>query len=824
MTTASTYGQSLHTVGLPDADRVGRKAAVLGELLNAGFTVPEGYVMPAAALEETLLHAGLDDSRDEVTAERVTRAELPQRVRADLYRIADAMAGQALAVRSSGVAEDTAGASYAGQYQTVLNVRGSAGLADAVRTCWASAFAERVRQYAGRQDGGAAGGMPVLVQRMVDATAAGVAFSVNPVTGSDEVRINAVPGLGDRLVDGGETPDEWAVSGDTATHTSGERGAIDAEQAREVARLARRVHAHFGAPQDIEWAFDGERLWLLQARPITALPDHVEPVPIPVDVPDGYWARSTYSSRPLSPMFRSMVLATLDEATSRLFRFGLGECIQFREIGGWVYARYVSVSGAEAVKDRLARVVAEVRAGEPARVFDRWYEEWQPALAARLGALRDTDRQGLDDQSLAGHLRETEETRHHASDVHYRIGGAGTFVLGELGVVCRDLLGQNTSETLKLLTGLPGKTTEPTYALAALTHTARDTPGLAKVLMEADEGTVDQLASVDTDFARGFDAYRREYAHRTLEMDLTSPTMAERPHLLLALVRDQLTRCFDPESEVAALTRQREEATVAARAVLEGDPDALRRFDRVLALAQRAYPLRDDSAYYTQVAGAVLRYAVLEVGRRLAGRGQLDAADHVFFLERDEALAALRDGDDRRPLVARRRGEYAWAETSPGPASYGDPVGPDRPNPRWMAKLPQEARHVLDIGLWSWREVSGEGAHGGIDRQTGVIRGIAGSAGRFTGPARVIRSEAEFGKLRPGDVLVCPETTAQWSVLFTSVGALVTDTGGLLSHPAIIAREYRVPAVLATGNGTSLVRDGQIVTVDGTAGTVQVSR
>jgi len=126
--------------------------------------------------------------------------------------------------------------------------------------------------------------------------------------------------------------------------------------------------------------------------------------------------------------------------------------------------------------------------------------------------------------------------------------------------------------------------------------------------------------------------------------------------------------------------------------------------------------------------------------------------------------------------------------------------------------------------MWAWEATSGDPARPQTDRPVGAgLHGVAACQGRYTGPVRVITDETEFGKLQPGDILVCPETTAAWSVLFPSVGALITDTGGLLSHPAIIAREYRVPAVLATGNATRLLRDGQIVTVDGFTGEVRVS-
>jgi phosphoenolpyruvate synthase/pyruvate phosphate dikinase len=172
-------------------------------------------------------------------------------------------------------------------------------------------------------------------------------------------------------------------------------------------------------------------------------------------------------------------------------------------------------------------------------------------------------------------------------------------------------------------------------------------------------------------------------------------------------------------------------------------------------------------------------------------------------------------------LVTRRRGERAFVEQHPGPATYGKDPGPPPP----LDALPAEARFTMTALLWYIGRVF-EAAASSRAQQAGteVLGGIAASPGRYTGPVRVVNDEFDFGKLRPGDVLVCPITSPVWSVLFPSVGALVTDTGGLLSHPAIIAREHGVPAVAATGNATALLRDDQVVTVDGTTGQVEVQR
>jgi pyruvate,water dikinase len=213
-----------------------------------------------------------------------------------------------------------------------------------------------------------------------------------------------------------------------------------------------------------------------------------------------------------------------------------------------------------------------------------------------------------------------------------------------------------------------------------------------------------------------------------------------------------------------------------------------------------------------------MRYAALEIGRRLTARRQLADRDHIFQLELPEAVGALDSGADQHALVNRRQGERAWVIGHPGPASYGRDPGP----PPSFAAFPAPARFINEGMLWALDQILAADHHH-PPAAGAALTGIGASAGTYTGPARIIKDETEFGKLRPGDVLVCPITSPVWSVLFGVVGALVTNTGGILSHSAIIAREHRIPAVLDTGSATTILRDGQTVTVDGTAGTVTVA-
>ena len=215
----------------------------------------------------------------------------------------------------------------------------------------------------------------------------------------------------------------------------------------------------------------------------------------------------------------------------------------------------------------------------------------------------------------------------------------------------------------------------------------------------------------------------------------------------------------------------------------------------------------------TFVQSALLRYLALEIGRRLVDRDQLNDAEDVFFLETADARSALFDGAERRETTRRAAGQRAWAIAHPGPHSYGQPPHGEPP----FDMLPHPARLVNNAMMWGLAQLFGERWYAGDDN---IVSGTAASSGRYTGTVRVVMGERDFGKIRPGDVVVCPVTSPAWSVVFPSMGALVTDMGGILSHPAIIAREHRIPAVVGTGNATDMLSDNQVVTVDGDTGTV----
>jgi pyruvate,water dikinase len=821
MTTArpTVLTLALHAPGADDPLAAGTKAATLASLAAAGFAVPDGVVITTAALA-SLHETGSDPS-----------GLLPDDVENAMATVLEHFGGAAMAVRSSAVGEDGAVSSYAGQLDTVLNVRGAEALRDAVRTVWASAGSERLAAYR-RRDGRVP--LAILVQRQVDADVAGVAFTADPVTGArDSVHVSAVPGLGDALVSGASDADEWLVHGGTATPLRVRHQALTEAQARAVAELALRLESVRGYPVDVEWAMAGGRLVVLQARPVTALPSAPA-----VDLPEGTWLKeSERHPEPLTELGASVVSRLVSRGLTTMSREsgGLVDRFEACAVGGEPYLRIVPLGGrggppppwwvlgvlcrvAPPLRRQMRRAKALLRPGVLASRQLAWEQEWRPDVQARIAALQSVDLAALDDAGLAAHLDAALALMDHCLDLHFLLTVAYLVPIHAL-LVEGDRLGWPELRTMELLAGLSTATSAPSRALAALGASIARHPDAAGALDSPGGDVAARLQALDPALGAAFDDWCTRYGRCCANDDPGSPTLVELPWALAALLRDAVRAAADQSEQRTA--RARAERAEQARAELAGRPAADRdRFERVLAAAVRAYPLREDSAFWTgSMPGGLLRTAALEIGRRLVARGLLDRPDDAVQLPLDTLRTALsrtgaKDGD-LRASVARARAERAWVRANPGPAFHG----PEPQPPPDLRGLPAAGRELNEAMLRMQRRRPVAPP----DPATGeVLTGVAASPGSYTGPVRVVLGPADFARVRAGDVLVCPTTDPAWSLLFGVAGALITNGGNVLSHAAIVAREHAIPAVVGTGTATRDLHDGQIVTIDGTAGTVTV--
>ncbi|MDZ7673756.1 MAG: PEP/pyruvate-binding domain-containing protein [Acidimicrobiales bacterium] len=825
-TTSMTTTIALDDLAAIDVELAGGKAATLSRLSHEGFAVPGAFVIPTTTVQRWLDGCGSGEA-----------PTIPDEDRRALATALDALGAGPVAVRSSAVGEDTAEASFAGQYETVLDVEGFDALVDALATVLASARGERVASYRATRGSGDTD-LAVLVQQMVPAVAAGVAFSANPVTGDrDEVLVSAVPGLGEALVGGEIDADEFVVRNGSVASLAAPHGSIDAGQVHEIAALARQIEDRLGAPVDIEWAIGPDGLRLLQARPITALP--LEP---DRELPEGTWTKDrVHYPEPLTTL-GNVFLEALEEGGNLMCEeWGLMvDHLQQRSIGGEIYTRPVPVGGDKsgspppwwlvallarivpAMRRRMRNATQMVGSGALETLPRQWENELKPQIRSRIDALRDVDLSGLTDDDLLAHLDATIDLLIDGQRIHFRLFMPYAVGVHELCRVTEELLGWSPGETMELLQGLSATSSEPARALDELARLFRDHPAAQRAFGDSDRDLLAELEQVAPDVADAVRAYWEEWGLRAVNYDPGAPTIAERPALLVGLLRDAIDRVEATAREGVGATRDAAEARAREQLEQRGvAADDRRRFDGALTYARTVYPLREDNLFWTDsVPTALVRMAALEIGRRLADRGRLRHSDDAVWLEVDELRHELRGvltHQDLSATIQRRHGERRHVRAKPGP----DVIGPEPSPPPDMRGLPDAARRTNQAVVWL---MNLEGYLPGDDAEfpEADMAGTPASGGRHTGTVRVISGEEDFHRLGAGDVLVAPITAAAWSVLFAQAGAVVTETGGVLSHAAIVAREHGIPAVLGVEDATTRLHDGQTVTVDGSAGTITI--
>ncbi len=748
-----SYTLPLDRVDPANTERVGGKAASLGALLAAGFPVPGGFVLTTEAFQLFVETLGL---RESSTESEVRAAPMPEGVERELLQAALALGDVALAVRSSAVGEDATDASFAGQYESVLDVRGPEALTAAVRRCWASAFSPRLLEYRKRRQETGPPRVAVVVQRMLEPTCAGVAFTANPVSGDrEETLVSAVLGLGDRLVSGEAVPDEWLVRGDRAERRRAGEEALDAERACAVAALARSVEARFGCPQDTEWALCEDKLWLLQARPITALPDATEwRAPLP-----GGWTRTfrfgEWLPEPLTPLFETWLLPRLHAGFNGFYRRQSGICNVPPDhvlINGWYFGSLNFVPSPLGLLWQLftrflpkllsrGRRAFAILPPLHAHCIELFIDDWRK-LVARYRA---------DVEAASSTLADTPSSELPA-------------VIDRLADLAGEYFGM-----VSLVSGYAWKVEVP----------------LAEFYQRHLEP---RLGGTHQDLLQGLFVPARS-SHDVQSLDWFRPTIGESL---------QTERDAGAEARRSRLERSRLEAEQRVRSALRRETKLLARFENLLSLAQRFAPIRDEQVSQFTLAWPVMRRALTQIGRALVQAGRLHHEEEVFFLSQTELRATPDDAKagSLSGAIAERRATWERQCRLAPPISVGEPPA--------MLK-----------SIFAKAEAPFRRAAAGA-----LVSGFPASPGRASGPVCIVRRVEDFQRFRDGDVLVAPATMPAWTPLFPRASAVVTDVGSIIAHAALVAREYGIPAVVGTGNATAALSDGQHVVVDGTRGVV----
>lgn len=767
----------------PDADTVGRKAVSLWWLASRGVSVPPAVAIPAEAVS------------------RLLRGDAAERemLRAALDRWLDP--GTTYAVRSSADVEDGAGYSFAGQFDTRLDVP-SGDILVAVAEV-AQPHGPRLDTHlekAGLHDPPRVG---VIVQRMVQAHSAGVAFSRNPLTGLAELVVEAVAGSGDSLVDDGITPDRWVRRWGEFT-TVPEHPRVPESVILEVADGVARLAAAAERPLDVEWAWDGHRLWWLQSRPMTGLeqlrvysnriarevlPGVIKPlvwsvnVPLvnaawidlleelvgpldvaPEDLARSFGARAYFDMTTLGDVFEALGMPR--DSLELLLGLPKGpEAPSFRPGPGFA--------------QHLPRLPAAVRAslqrGRWARQEIAWLRTAYDQLASR-------PLDGADDAALLGRIDELSTLTRRAA-------------YANIVVPLQMLMYAKALETLVVQRGLdPARidpaaersdrtTWDPAQALDRLAEVSTRLPPDARAALEAEPATALRARADLADLAIALDEFMARFGHLSDSgNDFSIPPWREDPARVIRMV----------------LTRE-PRATGQDGAVRLDDVEAvcsplLRPWLRLLWRRAGAFRVYREAVSSTYTRGyGLFRGVFLVIGERLVERGLTDAPEDVFYLELPEVRAWL-SGDqpepaDARALVERRRADLAAAADLIVPdLVYGD---------AFVARTPGEV-------------------------VSSTLRGHPTSRGSARGPARVIRGAEDFGRVMAGDIIVIPYSDVGWTPLFAKAAGVVAEAGGMLSHSSIVAREYGIPCVVSVESATAAIPDGATVIVDGVSGLVLV--
>ena len=779
----------LSDFGRDDLPSAGGKGANLGELIRVGLPVPAGFVITTSGYAEAVrpLDVRIADrfaAGDSVSIRADIEAiSMPSELRADIAAAYSALGAGPVAVRSSATAEDLPGAAFAGQQDTYLNVIGEPELINAVQRCWASLWTERAISYRTRLGiDSTEVRIAVVVQCMINAEVAGVLFTADPVSGDREtIMIDASTGLGEAVVSGVVTPDHYALDGQGRIRQfhPGDPDRTQRLPNRALAELAGfglAVAEHFGRPQDIEWAYAEDQVWLLQARPMTALP----PPPIELNARQRMLGSVLLDYVPVRPypidMSTWVPYGPAGLMARVTGRFGIRDAFEefLPEDEDGVVDRLVPAAPRPTLGVLRApwRIVTLARRYDPAR----WTED--PRFAEFLGGVRDLAAQELTTMpwpQLKAMPRQALALVRPIGDLRIDYLPRTGLALLRLFLVLRLL--RRSSLLADLLVGAPTRTTDANRALEVLATRVRENSELRETISKADLQALGNFPEFEAEFT----AYLAEYGHRetVTPVLVTPPTQGEAPEAVLGLI--SVLAAEPPRPPVDS---DRAVAELLKHPLLRGDSRRRMRIERWIAAARSGIVFREDSHFYFLMPLPILRRSLLEMGRRLRNAGVLDEADDVFHLRLEE-LEAIEDPAALPRLRAAVRRRSARRQELAG-VRLIDPT----------AVFPQP------------------------DRGDALITGTPASSGSATGPVTVIHEPAEFSRLTPGDVLVCPYTNPAWTTLFQRAAAVVVDSGGPGSHAAIVAREYGIPAVMGTGIGTATLTDGQLVTVNGSTGRV----
>lgn len=851
---------------------VGGKAFHLGQLHRAGVRVPAGFCITTAAYRLFLQEAGLEAAISSLDQEpmglptawgrEVAKQPLPHRLYGAIKEAYRELGGKPVAVRSSATREDLPEASFAGQYETHLNVLGLEELAQKIKGCWAS-LGNALAYLHGHHISPLEVGMGVVVQEQIPAEVSGVLFTLNPSTGrEEEMLIEAHWGLGEAVVSGKVTPDRFVVDAwneeirsqkiaekrmmVVPAHPSGVKevevpqekrtqATLREEQLLQLMQLGYEAQEIYGYPQDIEWAlYDGE-FYILQSRPLTSyaftpeigqwtaancrevMPGFITPLSFSING-QYEWARA------FDELFQRLKLMREGEKIEwlRLF-FGraywnVGECKRLNSIvPGFKERDFDESVGLEPTYEGDGLVTPTtpltiIRALPVLFALQNLYKtfwqeakEYKEAFAQEEARYSGIDLIDLDDAQLAQKVKDILDLHHRTNRIALLVTCLATQAQDDFTPMVEGLNARNPDaepiSTARLLTGLTDVATgRPLLELWKVSQEALKDERIKEIILETEPSQLPERLQASPE-GQAFWTVLERYIHDFRYMsendeDMSLPRWDEEPTFAFTTLKSFLQAGVDTDPE-KLIAQQKEirsqEERRAADLLSQGWLDRLfrkRQFFSALETLKRYSWWREETRSMLSLAHYHGHRVFVEQGKRWAASGYLAEPGDIFCLTRDHLLGALE-----------------------GNLSSGEARG-------WIRKYKRLKRCYRNFEP---PLTIGRGARGPeIPTKGAVYKGVACSAGRATGKARVVRELGEANRLKKGEILVAPYTNPGWIPLFNLAAGMVTEEGGLISHGAIVAREYGIPTVLQIREATKIFQNGQTLCVDGDRGVVEL--
>ena len=868
-------------------EKIGGKALNLSKMSKAGFNIPPAFVVGVDAYdffikqkleaEISKILASIDFNNDKSLSEGcasirnlIKTEKVPDAILVEINNKIESLPPGYYAVRSSATSEDLDDASFAGQLDTFLNIR-KEDILEKIIDCWASYWNSRAVKY--RHDSSiehldtaqSSAGIAVLVQKMVNATVSGVTFTANPVNGSEDIVIESTWGLGEAIASGLVTPDTFVLSRNgevlerkIKSKNKGyflkngentlvelkkedrEKPSVDVEVLKKVLKRSLELESFFGAPQDIEWAQeDDKQIYILQSRPVTTLSRDKDDILWTRAYGDEYWADAT------TPLFfdvmGKMLTDYVNHEGARIM--GYAEITDSKLLklhksrvyfNSWVlekafsyypkFARskellnYFPRDDQERIskypsilhKTLLSQILVAIR--DPDGMMyrtDKAYRKWAQGFLKKCEDFDEIDLVELSNTQLMELYNDIE----NAGIKHYqliRYGMVSHSIATNLMIknwLVDWLEDKDGSLYAGLISGLEdNKTIEMNIRFSDMAKILREDSNLQGMINSISDLSyltptqLTELISSNSDFEESFNQFIKDYGHRSNTREILYPRWREDKAYILEVIKllsssdldlrkkevESKKNRFETEKEVLKRIRKQNFGFFKARI-----------FKIVLNLAQTYLTFRENQRFYLDHLLFRQRLMLKEMGRRLIQKGVISEGDDVFFFYEKELFSFFNKSPPDKMIISslkekilKRKKEFF----------------------RYKSSLPPK---FLKNGIEFDDTV--------MEYNQSSIYGAAASPGIFQGVARVVDSIGELSQLEENEILITSNTDPAWTAIFSKLGGLITETGGILSHGAVISREYRIPAVTAVKGATNIFKTGDELVVDGNEGVVYIN-